>query len=81
MESEKENVCLVQGTSMQSNSEDSLKACLAHFSCDIDIDESIEQVNSLLDSTPVMNIEKWQAKEIFVPLSSSPPLTLVMEPP
>ncbi|KAG5557426.1 hypothetical protein RHGRI_007614 [Rhododendron griersonianum] len=81
LELESKNIFLGQGTLTQPNSEDPLKTCLAHFSCDIDIDESIEQVNSLLDSTPIMSIEKWQAKEIYVPLSLSSSLALVMEPP
>lgn len=80
-ESETENISLGQGTLSQSNSEDPLEACLAHFGCDIDIDESIEQVNALLDSTPIMSIDKWQAKEISPPLFVSPPLTSLMEPP
>ncbi|KAG5553047.1 hypothetical protein RHGRI_011040 [Rhododendron griersonianum] len=78
---ESKNIFLGRGTLTQPNSEDPLKTCLAHFSCDIDIDESIEQVNSLLDSTPIMSIKKWQAKEIYVPLSLSPSLAPVMEPP
>ncbi|KAG5553044.1 hypothetical protein RHGRI_011039 [Rhododendron griersonianum] len=81
LELESKNIFLGRGTLTQPNSEDPLKTCLAHFSCDIDIDESIEQVNSLLDSTPIMSIKKWQAKEIYVPLSLSPSLAPVMEPP
>ncbi|KAI8527423.1 hypothetical protein RHMOL_Rhmol12G0074200 [Rhododendron molle] len=81
LELESKNIFLGRGTLTQPNSEDPLKTCLAHFSCDIDIDEFIEQVNSLLDLTPIMSIEKWQAKEIYVPLSLSPLLAPVMEPP
>jgi len=35
--------------------EDPLEKCLAHFEMNFDIDESIEEVNTLLDSVPIMN--------------------------
>ena len=35
--------------------EDPSEKCLAHFGINFDIYESIEEVNALLDSVPIMN--------------------------
>uniref|UniRef100_A0A2N9FDC3 Uncharacterized protein n=1 Tax=Fagus sylvatica TaxID=28930 RepID=A0A2N9FDC3_FAGSY len=72
---------LVHETFIQSTIEDPLEACLAHFVCNFDIDESIEQVNALLDSALVMSTDRWQPKAISLTLSSSPSFPSVVEPP
>ena len=45
----------VSRTFEESCYEDPLEKCLAHFEMNFDIDESIEEVNTLLDSVPIMN--------------------------
>ena len=35
--------------------EDPLEKCLAHFRMNFDIEESLEEVNALLDFIPIMN--------------------------
>ena len=35
--------------------ENALEKCLAHFEMNFDIEESIEEVNTLLDSVPIMD--------------------------
>ncbi|XP_058216596.1 uncharacterized protein LOC131327445 [Rhododendron vialii] len=72
---------LVENTFVQSSFEDPLEACLAHFGCEFDIDESIEQVNALLDNAPLMSIDEWQPKVNPLSLSTSPALPSIVEPP
>jgi hypothetical protein len=72
---------LVHETFIQSTIENPLEACFAHFGCNFDIDESIEQVNALLDSALVMSTDRWQPKAISLTLSSSPSFPSVVEPP
>lgn len=69
---------LVQKHFLQSSIEDPLEGCLAHFGSDFDIDHSIEEVNSLLNSTPLMSVDKWQPKVLPLTLSSSPPHSLLL---
>ncbi|KAG5540097.1 hypothetical protein RHGRI_020361 [Rhododendron griersonianum] len=80
-EAEKEENTLVENTFVQSSYEDPLEACLAHFGCEFDIDESIEQVNALLDAAPLMSIDEWQPKVVPLSLSTSPSLPSIVEPP
>ncbi|MGV7343260.1 hypothetical protein PJI17_31680, partial [Mycobacterium kansasii] len=42
--------------------EDPLETCLAQHGMDFDTDSPIHEVNALLDSTPVLETEKWKAK-------------------
>ncbi|XP_028094375.1 uncharacterized protein LOC114294434 [Camellia sinensis] len=72
---------LVHDEFIESSYEDPLEACLAHFGCNLDIDESIEQVNALLDSIPVMNINKWQPKLALLLISLTSSLPSLVEPP
>ncbi|KAL6551317.1 hypothetical protein OROMI_021805 [Orobanche minor] len=44
------------------NDDDLFENCLAHFGLDFDIDSSIDEVNSLLESTPLLDNDKWKAK-------------------
>ena len=71
---------LVHDTFLQSSYKDPLEACLNLFGCNFDIEHSIEEVNALLDSIPLLSTDCWQPKVIPLPLSSSPPLS-TMEPP
>ncbi|KAL5550681.1 hypothetical protein UlMin_000857 [Ulmus minor] len=57
---------------LQMNGNDSFEKCLAQFGMNIDLDSSISEVNSLLESTPLMDTEKWKAKiEPFLPIEST----------
>ncbi|XP_075649875.1 uncharacterized protein LOC142620386 [Castanea sativa] len=74
-----ENICevnmignLVHDTLIQSSCEDPLKDCLTLFYCNLDIEKSIEEVNALLDSVPLLSTDSWQPKVVPFPLSSSP---------
>jgi len=40
--------------------EDPLEKCLSHFGQNFDIDESLKEVNALLDSVPVMYANQWK---------------------
>ncbi|KAL6542017.1 hypothetical protein OROGR_011503 [Orobanche gracilis] len=44
------------------NDDDLFESCLAHFGSDFDIDGSINEVNSLLESTPLLDNDKWKIK-------------------
>ena len=46
----------------KSHSEDPLEVCLAHFGYDFDDDSVICEVNALLDSTPLLDTNKWKRK-------------------
>ena len=63
---ENEDICevnmigsLVHDTFIQSSCEDPLNACLTHFDCNLDTEKSIEEVNALLDSIPLLSIDSW----------------------
>ena len=64
--------------------DDHLEKCLAHFSTNIDEDCLISEVNSLLESTPLMDIDKWEAKfetvqpsqSVIPPSIEKPPLNM-----
>ncbi|XP_075670221.1 uncharacterized protein LOC142639987 [Castanea sativa] len=71
---------LVHDTLVQSSCEDPLKDCLTPFDCNLDIEKSIEEVNALLDSVPLLSTNSWQSKVVPFPLSSSP-LPSIVEPP
>ena len=45
----------VNYTFEESSYEDPLEKCLAHFGINFDIEESIKEVNTLLDSVPIMD--------------------------
>ena len=63
---------LVQDIFIQSSCEDPPKASLTHFDCNLDTEKSMEEVNALLDSIPLLSIDNWQPKVVPCPLSSSP---------
>ncbi|XP_058082476.1 uncharacterized protein LOC131230589 [Magnolia sinica] len=63
------------------SSEDALETCLAHFGMDFDIENSIQEVNALLDSTPIMETVKWKAKVEPLPPSESKPVPSIEKPP
>ena len=68
---------LVHDTFLQSSCEDPLEACLNLFGCNFDIEHSIEEINALLDSVPLLSTNSWQPKVIPLPLSSSSPPSAV----
>ncbi|KAG5526662.1 hypothetical protein RHGRI_032808 [Rhododendron griersonianum] len=74
-ESEKDNVCLGQGTFTLSNHED-----LDHFTSNCNIDE-IEQIRTLVDSAPWSSIDQWISKRVCPPHALSPPHPFVLESP
>src|SRR5262245_14802575 len=56
---------------LNSFGDDSLEKCLSHFNMNIDEDHLISEVNSLLETTPLMDINKWEIKdESFLPSKS-----------
>ncbi|XP_058223108.1 uncharacterized protein LOC131332823 [Rhododendron vialii] len=63
--------------------EDPFEACLAHFGYEeFDIDQSIAEVNSLLDLAPYMAKPTWQTPfEPLLALSSTPTLPSIEAPP
>ncbi|XP_075655087.1 uncharacterized protein LOC142625288 [Castanea sativa] len=71
---------LVHDTLIQSSCEDPLKDCLTLFYCNLDIEKSIEEVNALLDSVPLLSTDSWQPKVVPFLLSSSP-FPSIVEPP
>ena len=71
---------LVHGTFLQSSCEDPPKASLTCFDCNLDTEKSMEEVNALLDSVPLLSIDSWQPKVVPCPFPSSPLLSIV-EPP
>ncbi|KAL3537891.1 hypothetical protein ACH5RR_001257 [Cinchona calisaya] len=72
---------LTHSTFLQSHYHDFFEACLTYFGCDLGFDKSIE-VNTLLDSVPLMKIQSWQPKfEPLVASSSLPRLLSIVEPP
>ncbi|KAG5553313.1 hypothetical protein RHGRI_011247 [Rhododendron griersonianum] len=75
VESEKDNVCLGQGTFTESNHEE-----LDHFTSNCNIDE-IEQIRTLVDSAPWSSIDQWISKGVCPPDSLSPPHPFVLESP
>ncbi|KAI8568192.1 hypothetical protein RHMOL_Rhmol02G0178400 [Rhododendron molle] len=74
-ESEKDNVCLGQGTFTESNHED-----LDHFTSNCNIDE-IEQIRTLVDFATWSSIDQWISKGVSPPHSLSPLHPFVMESP
>ena len=58
-----EEVCvidsLVEEMVDHSFSDDALKQCLSYFGSNFDLDDSINEVNALLESTPLMDIDNW----------------------
>jgi len=61
--------------------EDPLEKCLAHFGQNFDIDKSIEEVNALLDSVPVMYNTLWKLKVEPLPVSTSVHVPTIIKPP
>jgi len=61
--------------------EDLLEKCLVHFGMNFDIEESIEEVNALLDFVPIMDTNLWRRKVEPLPLSTSVPISSIVEPP
>ncbi|KAL3534334.1 hypothetical protein ACH5RR_002795 [Cinchona calisaya] len=69
-------------TFLQSHYDDSPEACLTHCGCDVDIDKPIEEVNTLLNSAPLIKIQSWQPKvKPLVVRPSLPKLPSIAEPP
>ena len=65
----------------QSCYEDLLEKCLAHFGQNFDIDESLKEVNALLDSIPVMYTNQWKPQVEPLPVSTFVPVSSNIEPP
>ncbi|XP_026399671.1 uncharacterized protein LOC113295555 [Papaver somniferum] len=65
---------LVENTFTTNSVSDPLEACLVHFGAYYDEGSHFEEVNALLDSTPVMNYGKWQRKPEPIPTTIDKPL-------
>ena len=61
--------------------EDTLEKYLAHFGMNFDIEESIEEVNTLLDSFPIMDTNLWRPNVEPLPLSTFVLVPSIIEPP
>ncbi|KAH9735065.1 hypothetical protein KPL71_017621 [Citrus sinensis] len=72
---------IVDNTFLSNLSDDPLQTCLTHFGLDFDIDRSVDEVNTLLDSAPYMDTNKWKSRveqlapseKKLIPSSESPP--------
>ena len=53
---------LVYYTFSSNLSDNLLQTCLTHFSSNFDIDILVNEVNTLLDSSPCMDIDKWKLR-------------------
>ena len=71
----------VNHTFEESCYEDPLEKCLAPFGMNFDIEESIEEVNTLLDSVPIIDINLWRPMVEPSPLSTSVLVPSIVEPP
>jgi len=60
---------------------DPLEKCLAHFGMNFDIEQSIKEVNTLLDSVPIMDTNLWRPNVEPLPLLISIPVPSIIEPP
>ncbi|XP_026410731.1 uncharacterized protein LOC113305955 [Papaver somniferum] len=72
---------LIQGSSSSSMSVDPLHACLNNFNLDMFDDEYIIEVNSLLESAPLMDTTKWKSRVEPLPLYESKSVASLVEPP
>jgi len=71
----------VNHTFEESCYKDPLEKCLAHFGTNFDIEESIEEVNALLDSVLIMDTNLWRPNVEPLPLPTSIPVPSIIEPP
>ncbi|KAK9222119.1 hypothetical protein WN944_010551 [Citrus x changshan-huyou] len=53
---------IIDNTFLSNLSDDPLQTCLTHFGLDFDIDRSVDEVNTLLDSAPSMDTKKWKSR-------------------
>jgi len=72
---------LVSHTFEESCYNDPLEKYLTYFGQKFDIDESIEVINTLFDSVPVIQTNQWKIKVEFLPVSISIPILLIIESP
>ena len=72
---------LIESVGSQLVCEDPLEACLAHFGGNIDVENSIKEVNALLDSAPAFERSQWQPKPEILSPSAAPPVPSIEEPP
>ena len=61
--------------------EDPLEKCLAHFEMNFNIEKSIEEVNTLLDSVSIMGTNLWRPNKEPLPLLTFVPVPSIIEPP
>jgi len=72
---------LVNHTFEDSCYEDPLEKCLAHFGMNFGIEESIEEVNAMLNSVPIMDTNLWRPNVEPLLLPTSVPVLSIIEPP
>ncbi|CAL2271511.1 unnamed protein product [Prunus armeniaca] len=72
---------MVEDSFHYSSIKDPLEACLAHFGANFDFEKSFDEVNALLDYVPYIETPTWKLKVEPLPLSTSPPLPSMIEPP
>ena len=71
----------VNHTFEESCYEDPLEKCLAHFGTNFDIEESIEEVNALLNSVPIIDTNLWRPNIEPLPLPIFILVPSIIEPP
>ncbi|XP_059650697.1 uncharacterized protein LOC132296522 [Cornus florida] len=64
-------------------SKDPLETCMSHFDfSNFDVDQAIQEVNSLLDINAIMDVPPWKIpKEPLPQLSTTPPVPSLLSPP
>lgn len=72
---------LIQDSLSSNMSVDPLHASLNNFNLDLFDDEYISEVNSLLESAPLMDTTKWKARVEPLPLSESKSVPSLVQPP
>ncbi|KAL2487263.1 Protein of unknown function (DUF668) [Abeliophyllum distichum] len=72
---------LVDDSFVSTNCDNALKMCLMHFGSYFDVDSSINEVNILLESVPVMDTTKWKQKIKPLPTIEKKNILSVQQPP
>ena len=70
---------IVYDSCRQSSYDDQLESCLAHFGMNFDDNVVINEVNSLLDSAPLMDTTQWKTKIESLPNSETIRLSMTQE--
>ena len=53
---------MIDNTFVSNLCDDPLQTCLTHFGLNFDIERSVDEVNTLLDSAPSMDTNQWKSR-------------------